>query len=1607
MNKNFTRILSALLALCMVLTAFMTVSITGHDHVHADETEEPSTSTATGTEDVETGDFTASSIRKIKYASAEAKLATMELRIDAYGYQLYVLNLTGEVAIKNKTTGEILFTNPFDANQNLSSTATTSAVASTYEQVVSQILLDYTDTTGATKSLCSFKDAAERGQISVSPVKNGISVDYIIGRLDSRRVCPMSVTREFMENEILAKIADSNDKKKIYPQYYVLYDSFNPDLPQATKEKWLIQRPILAEMEIYSLNETATDYEKNKIESILKTWCPGITYDIVEQQHAITEYEAKISVLPCFRMSIIYKLDAQGLTIKLPANSIVFNEDVYTLKNITMLPYFGAGSSNEGGFTFIPDGTGTVIEFEDVKENSVMLTGTLYGADYSYHTLPTSFTGKSEAMRFPVFGVVDHKVEVNKYFVDTDKPYCEHDYEDVVVPPTCTEGGYTTSTCKLCTEDTPGHKITKDLTDPAHTYDENVEGSIVVDKTTCKYLGKTTYKCTVCNAVTVVEDTEYAEHNYVGEPSDIIGITKFTCSDCGDTYLEGHTKHTLAQVGKLEASCAEGVYDSLKGNVYIYANGKLTLFVRDYDVLKFNVGEKITLTGNLTGTIVSVDHVKTSKEDITALTDAAEVSLNKMAANEYHRFKVEIDVTIANIADVVDKDGVIVYSAPKHVGQGYTLYYCAECGQFEKKAFTYDEHTYKKKDDESSAASCTEKGKTVYVCDCGHKRVVEIDITHTWSETGTLSNKYITTAGQIVGEDSILPTKIQLYEYKCLSCDEVLYKLPEACKKDELGNETHKYNDKDNIVTAEGDCTHYRVVQKTCFYCKTVTTITAEDYSHKLKQTVVPPTCTEIGYTIFGCEDCDVSYIGDFKDPCHDYEEKVVSNTCTTDGSITYTCKDCGYSYVETLPAAHKFTSVVTAPTCTTGGYTTHTCTVCNTVVKDSETEPAHQWSKPIILKAATTTEDGERYFICKVCLADRKEVIPASGTGGLPYYTVTEIKPQGYVAVITEGDAFVTITSRHGGGLHPYNSTYITLNPRPSDTYNLRDSLSVGADAAWTVVSERKYTGNYAMRIYMVSDHKDSKYPATVTGMAKAYQDYLKEYAGLTKIDAKETLPLYIEALGATEVQKTILSFPVYLSTALTTFDDLKMITEDLAAYGITNLNYKLTGFVNGGMKALVPNGVDFEKVVGGNEGYSEFIKYAEEKGITVATEFDFSYVHSTGLFDGYSDKKDATQTIDGRYIMKKEYNPTFQMFESTGLLSISPSVFMKFYKNVAPELAELGYIGISVSTLGSDLNSDFDEDDPYNREDSKKYIKILLEKMKEDSGDNVMVDSGNAYVYPYVKHILNMSTSGSNYLNASASVPFTAMALHSYINYAGLPTNQASNVNYEILKMIENGANPYFLLCVQNTEALKEDKNLSKYYSIAYDIWMKNENTTSETNIVDIYNRINEAIKDVQTAEYNEFKYLIGERVTTEAERVEYETEQKEKLEELKTKLDAANKAFEDALNLYRRLLGEGRYTEADDIYYANIETKRYAASEAQKAYDAQLKKMESKGGYNADGTYNTTDYTVDDNSIAYVEYSNGIYFILNYNNYDVTVTINGETITVKAMDYYKNTK
>ncbi|MBQ7378022.1 MAG: hypothetical protein IJW71_06885 [Clostridia bacterium] len=518
--------------------------------------------------------------------------------------------------------------------------------------------------------------------------------------------------------------------------------------------------------------------------------------------------------------------------------------------------------------------------------------------------------------------------------------------------------------------------------------------------------------------------------------------------------------------------------------------------------------------------------------------------------------------------------------------------------------------------------------------------------------------------------------------------------------------------------------------------------------------------------------------------------------------------------------------------------------------------------------------------------------------------FTTTNEK-RGFVAIVEEGDAMSEIKLEEGGSKHKFAYASVVFNkPVPYD-------VDEGGHK-WS--SDRKYTGNISIRYIMLceddvaaeakKENPDYNYYTTSwVGMAKAYRDYLDEIEVLARLEAEdveEDIPLYIESFGGLETQETIATIPVYVMTPLTTFDNVLTMYKELAANDVKNINFKMTGFANGGMYYKVPSSLKWEKKLGGKDGFNELIAAAKkinekEDGshLGLYPDFDFAYIQDNTLFDAVSLKKDAIKTMDNRYTNYRQYSPTQQTFVSFYQLAISPSRYSKFYTKLLENYAEYDIKTISVASLGTTLNSDFDEEDPYNREESKEFTEQALSYIK-NKGYSIMTDGANAYTWGYVDHIMNVDLDSSRRLVSSASVPFIGVVLHGYVQFTGAPLNEEGDANYAMLRAIENGASLNFLLSYQNTAELKNDPVLSQYYSIRYDIWLE--------DVISYYHELNDALSDVQTKLIIDHQFLPGERVLTleelqaeiaekleEAERLESEANHNQYIADLNSASDA----------------------------------------------------------------------------------------------------------------------
>ena len=180
------RIISALLV-ALMLTSALTLAIGAVD---GDATSAPvyeyNTTKTKPTMDYSTGYLVDEKNKPITGENAvrvdtqEEKLETMDLRVEQDGYRLYVDAYSGEVAVENIETGDVLFTNPYDVSSK-------NIQEDKKAEMLSQFIISFVDTSNndTAKEYNSYKDAVKGGdyksvnasQLDVKYIKNGIRVE--------------------------------------------------------------------------------------------------------------------------------------------------------------------------------------------------------------------------------------------------------------------------------------------------------------------------------------------------------------------------------------------------------------------------------------------------------------------------------------------------------------------------------------------------------------------------------------------------------------------------------------------------------------------------------------------------------------------------------------------------------------------------------------------------------------------------------------------------------------------------------------------------------------------------------------------------------------------------------------------------------------------------------------------------------------------------------------------------------------------------------------------------------------------------------------------------------------------------------------------------------------------------------------------------------------------------------------------------------------------------------------------------------------------------------------------------------------------------------------
>lgn len=286
--------------------------------------------------------------------------------------KLYTNTKTTEVAVYDKRSGEITYSNPKDRSSD--------TIASGRNKLAlnSQFMLTYYDISMTMVTMYNYDYSIEREQFQIEGIENGIRYTYLLGNLESPTgLIPPFITEARLQEKILAKLGEREAK------------TFRGNYMESS--------------DLDGFLELTSGAKSNQVG--LDRWNEWVTNAGYTQadfdEDAAMAAGGKLPERTTFTVVLEYRLDGDTLKVTVPTEQIK-ETGSGKVANIDLLSFFGAGSSGEEGYLLVPNGTGSLIRFNNGKK-SERYNQYIYGMDDTSQAF--TVVEETEKVRLPIFGI--------------------------------------------------------------------------------------------------------------------------------------------------------------------------------------------------------------------------------------------------------------------------------------------------------------------------------------------------------------------------------------------------------------------------------------------------------------------------------------------------------------------------------------------------------------------------------------------------------------------------------------------------------------------------------------------------------------------------------------------------------------------------------------------------------------------------------------------------------------------------------------------------------------------------------------------------------------------------------------------------------------------------------------------------------------------------------------------------------------------------------------------------------------------------------------------------------------------------------------------------
>ncbi|GHV38495.1 hypothetical protein FACS189490_00530 [Clostridia bacterium] len=305
-------------------------------------------------------------------SDANPALEGYVLALESDALKLYADAATGNIALYDKRTGKITYSNPKDADED--------AIANPVnkEYLKSQLIVTYYDTNGKDAEISSYKMAVLLNQLELKAIPNGVRFIYTLGDTKPKAGLIPIYIREERLDEILSGIEDERTRGLL-------------------KRRW---EAYDGDPEIVKLVDTIINNPSQQ--KTLTTQLESVGYTEEDRQQDVLDSGVEGAENIGFVVPVEYRLEGDSLVVSIPTKDIREMGGA-SIGIIRLLPFFAAGSIDETGYIVVPNGSGSIINFNNGRLSAEDYKQYIYEQDpllAEYATLD-----RAEPARLPIFGV--------------------------------------------------------------------------------------------------------------------------------------------------------------------------------------------------------------------------------------------------------------------------------------------------------------------------------------------------------------------------------------------------------------------------------------------------------------------------------------------------------------------------------------------------------------------------------------------------------------------------------------------------------------------------------------------------------------------------------------------------------------------------------------------------------------------------------------------------------------------------------------------------------------------------------------------------------------------------------------------------------------------------------------------------------------------------------------------------------------------------------------------------------------------------------------------------------------------------------------------------